>query len=177
MHKFRQKLEGVQASGKEFYMFIWGILECFLSFPVFISRLSFPGKSKKRHHSLFSAFFLPLERRCFWLFCHCLFRYGRLQVELVFVASLDWSFRMLLVASDRFWSLLFPSFFSLWLCSDLYIWDTDTLRRGFAYMQRMKIQAFGPTHVFNIERNILLTTLLFLTVSVSLVHPYAYDYA
>ena len=129
-----------------------GILECFLSFPVFISRLSFPGKSKKRHHSLFSAFFLPLERRCFWLFLF--FGYWRFAKELVFVASLDLSFRMLLVASDRFWSLLFPSFFSLWLCSDLYIWDTDTLRRGFAYMQRMKIQAFGPTHVFNIERNI-----------------------
>lgn len=28
-------------------------------------------------------------------------------------------------------------------------------------MQRMKIQAFESTHIFNIERNILLTTLLF----------------
>ena len=104
-----------------------GYPRVYCSFPVFISRPSFPRKSKKRHHSLFFAFFLPLERSRFWLFFrHCLFRYGRLQVELVFVASLDWSFCMLLVASDRFWSLLFPSFFFLWLCSDLYIWDTNT---------------------------------------------------
>jgi len=107
-------------------MFIWGPSRLYL-FSCFHFTSIIPWEEQKRHHSLFSAFFLPLERSRFWLFFrHCLFRYGRLQVELVFVASLDWSFRMLLVASDRFWSLLSPSFFSLWLCSDLYIWDTNT---------------------------------------------------
>lgn len=40
-------------------------------------------------------------------------------------------------------------------------------------MQRMKIQAFEPTHVFNIERNILLPTLFFRALSIYLIHPYA----
>jgi hypothetical protein len=72
MHKFRQKLEGVQASGMEFSLFIW-----VFSSPSFFSRLhlrlSFPRKSKKRHHSLFFCFLPPIERPCFGCFSAVVF--------------------------------------------------------------------------------------------------------
>jgi hypothetical protein len=107
MHKFRQKLEGVQASGKEFYCLYGYSRAYFLARLLSFTRLSFLGKSKKRHHSLFSAFFHPIERPCFGLFQHRCFFFGTgvylvfFARELVFVASLDWSSYMLLLASDH----------------------------------------------------------------------------
>lgn len=95
--------------------------------------------------------------------------------ELVFVASLDWSFRMLLIDSALCCFLLSSSSGSILICT--YGRPCIPQSRGLVFMQRMKIQAFEPTHIFNIERNILFTTSLFRRLPVFLaLLSYTYDH-